>query len=456
MKTRAFLVPLVRASMTSNGNPTRALRRAALGVITLSIVGCASVPNTRTIEYALPKAVTKLTVVQTLGCAADPSQATNILSAISVTPNTTYLADDNPEARGQIALSTFDHNLSDADLDVTLSDDGQLKTINATTTGSGTAVIKAAIALGALAATIGGGEGEKNASQEKIKAVCTAIKNISSAEKSPGDSPAPKVAATPPPNPGHMPPPGGDNPPQNDDNSKTKSPNLITLTFEVSVAYVGDASDITGITADASTPDNKSVAEHRTCAGSVHIPADANTLSILEAEHDLGAMAGSFCVTLVSHSVHANPGKRDETSHDSDPPAHFTSIKLAHVFSTTLAVSGLTGVTDAHGVPETVEYWRGRVNVPLSSATYTVLVPTGTPFGAEKFALQLADDGTVTELHYGASGGANDVATAAQAVVKALPTTATKASDLSAQSDLIYEQQRLLTCKLTPKSCQPK
>jgi hypothetical protein len=400
-------------------------------------------------EYAFPKAVTKLTVIQTLGCAPDPGSAKDILSAVSVTPSTAYLA-DNAAPKGHINLGKFRHDLVDPDLDINLSDDGRLKSINATMTGSGTAVVKAAIALGALVATFGGDK--ETPRQKAIKQICQSIQNISNAQN--GSTDSQQASAAPPAASGSSTSsqPNTANPQQKDDSKQTKSPNLITLTYVLTLTYTGNASGITSITPDVSMPTTQDNGHSSSCAPGLYIPADPNTIGVLSDESPLLQMAGSFCVNMIAPSIaHAN-----SVQWTGPTPSDFTPIDLPHVFTVTLAVSGLTGSTNVSKVSEMAELWRGVVTVPVSSAPYQILVPTGTAFGSEKFTLQLGDDGAITEIRYGASGGASDAGTAFQSIAQALPTNESKANDLSAQSDLIYEQQRLVTCKLTPDKCASK
>ena len=61
-------------------------RITTLGIAVASMVGCAHMPKSETVRYALPKAMTQITVTQTLGCRSDPSKAKSILSAVSVVP----------------------------------------------------------------------------------------------------------------------------------------------------------------------------------------------------------------------------------------------------------------------------------------------------------------------------------------------------------------------------------
>jgi len=78
--------------------------------------------------------------------------------------------------------------------------------------------------------------------------------------------------------------------------------------------------------------------------------------------------------------------------------------------------------------------------------------PSPAAFGKTAFGVGLSDYGSITSLHYGATNGAPD---AAGAIAKAQPKTAEdKANDIKGQADLIAQQQRLITCRVSPQTCK--
>jgi len=98
--------------------------------------------------------------------------------------------------------------------------------------------------------------------------------------------------------------------------------------------------------------------------------------------------------------------------------------------------------------------WSGIVSVPQAGGTpYYVLIPSGALFGSEKFSMALADDGSITEIHYGASGGASDTVGVLQGVAQAYPSKETRLQD---ENDLIYQQQRHIICTTDPQDCPNK
>jgi hypothetical protein len=108
---------------------------------------CTTTPDV-TVHYFLPKAETRLQVLQSIDCDAGKE---NLLIATTVTPATTYLANrDRPQA---FAFKGVDGIFANADLSFTLTDDGRLKSVNATETGKGEDILKAATTL---AVSLGG------------------------------------------------------------------------------------------------------------------------------------------------------------------------------------------------------------------------------------------------------------------------------------------------------------
>ena len=109
------------------------------------------------------------------------------------------------------------------------------------------------------------------------------------------------------------------------------------------------------------------------------------------------------------------------------------------------------------GTPESV--WQEDVPVPLTSQDdlYDLPIPKAKFFGSAKFVLALSNYGSINKLGY-ATTGASDAADAAGSLGSAIggslkkSTQAEQASEVQAQADLIYQQQRLLQCRPTPQS----
>lgn len=421
---------------------------STLCVASTLTAGCAGMPEKETVRYALPRAVTQITITQTLGCPTDTTKAQTILSAISVSPTTTYTADPK-SGLIPIGLGDFDKHLSDPDVDINLTSDGRLKSINTTMTGEGATAVKTAISVASLAAAATG-FGFDGTAAPSPGIVCKKIAEAASA--------AAKASG------------GTDKP----------TANLVTLTYTATLKYTLDGTGVLSpgfddtqqplpaIPALNPCPSNKQptvIASNAlasqvpnggvppalatTTGAYLFIPPDANTAGLFKKYDGIRKAAGTFCLSIVEGAE--KPTSAEWTGDSASPPSGYTPLTLARIASITLAIAGPKSFVGDLG-----EVWRGTVTVPIGARQYKILMPNGSTFGTQKFMLQLAEDGSITELHYGASGGASDVGSAAQSIYQALPTNESKANDLSAQSDLIYEQQRLMTCQLTPAKCVAK
>ena len=78
-------------------------------------------------------------------------------------------------------------------------------------------------------------------------------------------------------------------------------------------------------------------------------------------------------------------------------------------------------------------------------------------FGSHEVELQLHESGKVTKLHYTGSPDAAGMLGALTEVRGAFDepavSTADQAKAVQAEADLIYQQQRLVTCQTNPASC---
>ena len=116
--------------------------------------------------------------------------------------------------------------------------------------------------------------------------------------------------------------------------------------------------------------------------------------------------------------------------------------------------------TEAGQVQSKIIIWKGEAPVPVpdSAEHYWLPIPKAAFFGKQQFALALSGYGSVTKLEYGKSTGVSDATDVANALAKTAegPSTAAQAAAVQAQSDLIYQQQRLVTCKVSPTTCSSK
>lgn len=97
----------------------------------------------------------------------------------------------------------------------------------------------------------------------------------------------------------------------------------------------------------------------------------------------------------------------------------------------------------------------GSVLVPQLGKEYSLPIQSAPLFGENEFELNLAESGRIDKLRYAGGGGGTGVlgALAQYPAPEAEETAEEKAKKVKAQSDLIFEQQRLVTCRANPKDC---
>lgn len=126
-----------------------AMQLSALAAAAAVCAGCASIPdvevNYRPVRWAL-----QVAIVHTVTCNRDNSLAIIERGATFVPIYAAAAADP----RFALRLKDLDRFYADADLQIALTDDGRLKSINASTTGQGEAVIKGAITAAATLAAM--------------------------------------------------------------------------------------------------------------------------------------------------------------------------------------------------------------------------------------------------------------------------------------------------------------
>jgi len=121
-----------------------------LVLVTAVASGCSTLPDAE-MGYYLTKSETKVTVTQTVGC---DTKKTRLFIANTVTQATSYVRD--PTRPQTFRIKSIDGSLSDVSTTFSFTDDGRLKSVNATSTGQGEAIVKAAVVA---ATTIAGAAG---------------------------------------------------------------------------------------------------------------------------------------------------------------------------------------------------------------------------------------------------------------------------------------------------------
>jgi hypothetical protein len=117
------------------------------------------------VHYYPPKAETTVTVTETIACNSNQE----LVFVLSASPNTVYSGDYSQKPHDFSFKKVDGGSLSDSSLTFNLTEDGRLKSINATTTGEGEAVVKSAVTLAtAIAGAVAG--------QTTPKSPCDVIK----------------------------------------------------------------------------------------------------------------------------------------------------------------------------------------------------------------------------------------------------------------------------------------
>ena len=112
-----------------------------LAVTVLS--GCASLPDA-TVQYWLPKAVSTVEVVETYACKDDDTDFA-VVSLPSI--STSYVADKSSGTPQTVYLKDLDSFYASGSAAFTFTEDGRLKSLNATSTGVGGEMVKAVVGI---------------------------------------------------------------------------------------------------------------------------------------------------------------------------------------------------------------------------------------------------------------------------------------------------------------------
>jgi hypothetical protein len=399
----------------------------------LGLAGCATTPPDVTARYYFPKAETQLLVTETVGCSPKPAagtQAHRIIRAVmTVAPTTTNSADmawlvasptvPNTQVvrQGHLRYRDFSSALSDEDITVTLTADGRLSGINATSTGEGDTIIKNLVTVAGAAALVGGHQAGPFVETPEDEA-CDVIDGYAAIAQ--GDPT--KIAPT------------------------------LTLTYSVAFTYDFGA-DLKTPTLQVDTAafpnygppttyDDQTAP--RAIINMVPDPAAANIVRDLQQK-----LPGKF----TPHVELMTTAETMRYLHTVEPPATLDtpSVELTQVAMLDVRVTGY--VADLKTDPQV---WNAIIPAP-TRITYPLPIPKPADFGKTAFSLALSDYGSVTSLHYGSNTAGPDLSDAAGAIAKALPQAQTpedKANTIKGQADLIAQQQRLISCEVDPTTCK--
>ncbi len=114
------------------------IRTMLMGCATLVLSGCASIPDV-TYNYYQATWSSSVVVTQTVGCSA---KLDSVMYVHSSTVSTSF-GRDSTKPPFKLRIKDLDGVVADAEVAITFTDDGRLKSINQSSTGQGESVIKA-------------------------------------------------------------------------------------------------------------------------------------------------------------------------------------------------------------------------------------------------------------------------------------------------------------------------
>jgi len=387
----------------------------AVAAVTLS--GCANIPDV-TVNYYFPRAKTHVAATQTIGCSPKKdNEHRNIRSVIAVTPTTTYSSDldwkdgDHPR-QGHLRYRSFKGMFSDGDATVTLTQDGRLSGINATSSGQGGAVLKDLITLQGAVALMASNSNQPFVENDEDLA-CGEIDKFSAI-------------------------PSADN---------AKGASIVTLTYSINLTYELKTGTPPSITID--TLSSPEYGQGSACfPDKIALVPDAASKPVYDAL--FSQIGREMCTTLTVDPSASNLAVVNPISPLTVDPAEATPLELNKVAMVAIIVSGHSGDM-LHKTPA----WIGSVAVPMRE-TYQVPIPSPAVFGKTAFGISLSEYGSITSLHYGQTNGAPDATDAMGQLAKAFKaeTAADKATEFRGQADLIAQQQRYIGCQVSPTTCK--
>jgi hypothetical protein len=419
----------------------------------VGLCGCASIPKvSRT--YYFPIAQQDTSIIQTIGCVITPVNKTlNIAandadkattdkdkkgnkpppgpvytstgpySTATATVTTTYIADYG--SSHTLRYKDVDSRFGDSDISVGVTDDGRLSSINAAGTGEGAAIIKAAATIASVATA---NKVFNEGIAPPMSDACKMIQTYGSASD--------------------------------------KAPTVFTLTLnyklrvqyrfnqedwgvvdEVNTTATGDVQplkdEIVVVAQDGTTSTKR---------WNSKIPIPLNSGANPVSDDQVAAYGGNFTFTARrvssgSSSVHIDPALQPTWTNDGT-----ASLDVPSLANLNIAVEGPTA-----DMKKTADFYNDYVLVPSSTAL-KVPVPKAPVFGKIAMTAQFGASGAVEKLEYNKATAMTDLINSGAQIYNQIQpeTAAQKAAGVQAQADLIYQQQRLITCQLDPNHCASK
>lgn len=390
----------------------------AVALVCGLVSACASVPDV-TISYYFPRAQTEIAVTQTIGCNDKvPNKHRSIRSVISVASTTSVSSDvdwlnkDGKPRQGHFHYKALSGAFNDSDATVTLTADGRLSGINATTAGQGGTALKNLVTAAGVIAAFGAPTPSGAFVPTDEDRACDEVDRFSVLQ-------AVGSAAGKP------------------------APSFVTLTYTATFGYdVATDGSPAFIVDQVVSPGYGQFSGRQT--GLVLIP-DAVSKPPYDALHTI--LADRLVTRLVVRSDGTSLRYLDAVPPKDDLKGAF--LELSRVALINVAVTGR--VAD---LTQDSQIWTSFIPAP-THAIYQIPIPKTDMLGKTAFGVALSDYGSITSLHYGSNTAALDVTDAFAALAKAAQpeSDADRAKELQGKADLMAQQQRLIRCQLAPTQC---
>ena len=370
----------------------KSMLRVATGVVVILLVGgCASIPDV-TINYRPVKWALLVTIAHTLTC----NDEGTLLMVDSGSTYTPFYSAGPTDPQYHIRLSGLNRFYADADIALSLTDDGRLKSINQWTTGQGEAIAKSAVTA---VATLGV---QPLAGPFTVKPVPGVNLNSQNVVKRA-------------------------EPPQEPKPQDFRAVCAVVRNYRIDPDKPPQVSLIQ--TAEIRANSCASV-KAKTARGQEGLFRD-----LKRADLDL---TSKVLVAFSNDELQPIAGTPTTVGPDEVP------LTLQRMVSVSARV-----VVDAQG-----QIASKSIPVP-TTGVFVVPIPKAALFGKQSFSLVLADSGRISSIGYGRISGA---ASALGAVTSVAGADATEdnieAAALKAAADLIAQQQRYNNCRLKPSDCK--
>ncbi|UVO54921.1 hypothetical protein [Sphingomonas sp. SUN039] len=360
----------------------------AITLCAVTVTGCANTPHA-TIGYLMARTDAQVTVVRTVKCDKDNHPHIVDLPKLDVS----YRAD--PTAPGTLDTSKLDGAFSDTTLDLKFTADQRLASVNATSTGQGEGILKAALSLASSiflpkANTESGVKPLGTPSQTEVEQQCAKLTRLF-----------------------------GDNP--------------------MTIAYTGNIAS-NRLTDDKGIPLPDEQAYDFEL---LPVPQDKQLRS------DYSALLGTICVKHTASAQISAPVTKIASM------GNYATLTARQPRPTALQISISNDRKQCPIEDKPIPMWTSALPVGQLGTKYQIPIPHAAVFGKQSFDLVLDDSGALTQLKYGKETGAGQaIAVAQQAVDTAKPSTdAERTAAINAEIELRKAQEHRVKCLADPAAC---